>query len=57
MKVTKNKLRPIGLWLQRRMLWLCGIGDAYFLNKYATSLTEIHEEFADDIDGYDMHGD
>jgi hypothetical protein len=56
-KVTKNKLRPIGLWLQRRMLWLCGIGDAYFLNKCAKSLTEIHEEFADDIDGYDIHDD
>jgi hypothetical protein len=30
--ITKNKLHPIGLWLQRRMLWLCGLGDEYFGN-------------------------
>jgi hypothetical protein len=28
--ITKNKLRPIGLWLQHRMMWLCGIGDKLF---------------------------
>jgi hypothetical protein len=30
--ITKNKLHPIGLWLQRRMRWLCELGDEYFNN-------------------------
>jgi hypothetical protein len=25
-----NKLKPIGRWLQRRMMWICGIGDQIF---------------------------
>ena len=27
---TKNKLRLIGRWLLRQMLWICGIGDILF---------------------------
>jgi hypothetical protein len=49
---TKNKLRPIGLWLQRRLLWICGIGDSYFNNKVAsnnTYVTNDEDSISDDI--------
>jgi hypothetical protein len=45
--ITKNKLRPIGLWLQRRMLWICGLGDEYFKNLDVSATSPITEESLD----------
>ncbi len=49
--ITKNKLHPIGLRLQCRMLWLCGLGDEYFnnLSDMSTSLN------IDDTEPPDIH--
>jgi hypothetical protein len=51
--ITKNKLRPIGLWLQCRMLWICGISDSYFTNTNAPA--DISNENGND--DYDIHDD
>jgi hypothetical protein len=51
--ITENKLRPIGLWLQRQMLWICGIGDSYFTNSNAPA--DISNENGND--DYDIHDD
>jgi len=53
--VAKNKLRPIGLWLQRRMLWLCCIGDSHFLSSKACKSTTNYNADLDEIDGDDIH--
>jgi len=52
--ITKNKLWPIGLWLQCRMLWLCRIGDSYFTSTSNAS-TEINNVTLDNDD--DIHDD
>jgi len=46
----KNKLRPIARWLQRRMLWICGIGDNLFM-----TVNDEEENIVDDVDGDDIH--
>jgi hypothetical protein len=38
---TKSKLRPLGLWPQCRLLWICKVGDAYFKHKSASMDVEI----------------
>jgi hypothetical protein len=52
---TKNKLRLIGLWLQCRLLWICGVGDTYFKNKTEPT----HVQVTNDDDGHseDIHDD
>jgi hypothetical protein len=55
--ITKNKLRPIGLWLQRRMMWLCGIGNKLFSSKdgLASSTSGVNDdlEIKNDSDVHD----
>jgi hypothetical protein len=53
--IAKNKLRPIGLWLQRRMLWLCGIGDSHFLSSKVIPLAVNCNEDLDNNNRDDIH--
>ncbi len=54
--ITKNKLRPIGLWLQCRMMWLCGIGDKVFSSKdgLASSTSGVNDDLEINNDS-DVH--
>ncbi len=49
-RAQKNKLRPIARWLQRRMLWICGIGDNLFM-----TVNDEEENIVDVVDGDDIH--
>jgi hypothetical protein len=51
---ARSKLKPIGRWLQRRMLWLCGIGDEYFNNKNVP-VNERDEVESEDNSNDDIH--
>ncbi len=54
--IAKSKLRPIGRWLQRRMLWLCGVGDKFFTNLSGMS-NQIEELNNDNYMNDDLHDD
>jgi hypothetical protein len=46
----KSKLRPIGCWLQRRLLWMCGIADQLFQSNVSGNLDDISDtDSVDDI--------